>query len=72
MTAVLLNRVGRACMSAGQTGQANEYFRQAAEKFRELGDEEQAQMNLDLIEDDTKLTFWNRIRTKWFNSDKKN
>ena len=49
--AVYLNCVGNAYKSAGKKEMANDYFRQAAEKYRELGDEEQAQENLALIEE---------------------
>ena len=45
------NRVGHAYKAAGQQITANDYFLQAAEKYRELGDEEQAQENLAMIEE---------------------
>lgn len=51
LIAVLYNRVGHAYKAAGQQITANDYFRQAAEKYRELGDEEQAQENLAMIEE---------------------
>jgi preprotein translocase subunit SecA/nephrocystin-3 len=47
--ATLYNRVGRAYKSAGQQEIANDYFRTAAEKFRELGNEAQAEANLKEI-----------------------
>ena len=49
LAATLYNRVGNAYKAAGQQEKANEYFRQAAERFRELGDEEQAEANLKEI-----------------------
>ena len=45
------NRVAHAYKKNQQKDLANTYFRQAAEKFRELGDEEQAQANLKEIEE---------------------
>lgn len=48
---IFLNRLGHAYTSIGETNTANGYFRQAAEKYRELGDEEQAQENLAMIEE---------------------
>ena len=51
LIATLYNRVGRAYKAAGQQETANDYFRQAAKKFRELGDAEQAEANLkDIVE----------------------
>ena len=44
-------KVGRAYKTAGQYERANEYFRQASEKYRELGNEKQAQANLNEIID---------------------
>lgn len=51
LIAILNNRVGHAYKAAGKHNIANDYFRQAAEKYREFGDEEQAQENLALIEE---------------------
>ena len=48
--ATYLNRVGLAYKADGQIEKARDYFRQAAEKYRELGDETQAQANIDEIE----------------------
>ena len=47
--ATYLNRVGQAYKAGGQIEKAREFFRQAAEKYRELGNEEQAQANMRLI-----------------------
>ena len=49
--AIYSNRIGKSYRSLGETNAANDYFRLAAEKYRELGDEEQAQENLKLIEE---------------------
>ena len=51
LIATLSNRVGRAYKAAGQQKTANDYFRKAAEKFRELDDEVQAEDNLKEIVD---------------------
>ena len=48
--ATYLNRVGLAYKADGQIEKARDYFRQSAEKYRELGNEAQAQANLDEIE----------------------
>ena len=45
-TAAILNRVAEAYKADNQPGKAKDYYRQAAEKYRELGNEKQAQANL--------------------------
>lgn len=48
--ATLLNRVAWTYKECGQKEKARDYFRQAAEKYRELGNEKMAQANLDEID----------------------
>ena len=43
----LLNCLARSYKANNQPAEARDYFRQAAEKYRELGNEKQAQANLD-------------------------
>lgn len=51
LAASLFGVLGKAYRSSGQSEKANDYFRLAAEKYRELGDEVQAQENLAMIEE---------------------
>ena len=50
LIATFLNRVGRTYKALGQVENANDYFRRSSEKWKELGDEEQAEANLKEIE----------------------
>ena len=49
LIATFLNRVGRTYKALGQVENANDYFRRSAEKWKELGDEEQAEASLSEI-----------------------
>ena len=48
--AIYLNRIARAYKADNQLEKARNYFRQAAEKYREIGDEKQAQANWNEID----------------------
>ncbi len=47
--ATLFNRVGQSYLALGNIDAANDYFRRSAEKWKELGNEEQAQKSLSEI-----------------------
>ena len=49
MTANMFNRIGRSYKVLGNINKANESFRRSAEKWKELGNEEQAQKSLSEI-----------------------